>query len=363
MSQEPLQIMTLPINMKYRDMLTREFLIKEYVDNKRSPYSIAEEIGCAPKTVYVYIKRYGIEQRDCTRQLSPGQIFNWLTTIKVIDKRSNGMNIWLCNCICGRQTKVETGHLRNGNIKSCGCQRFKKGDKHHAWKGCGKISANFWHHIKHCAKHRNIDFEVSIQQISELLEKQDYYCKLSGLQLYIDKGQRTASLDRIDSSKSYTIDNVQWVHKDINKIKASFSLAGLLKYCKFIIYPNLEPNHDFVLIDNIASAFWSDIKYNATKRNKTFEINTKDIVHRFNQQQAKCYITGLRLSLPDNNTHYRTRTHTASLDRVDNNLGYIPGNISWCHKDINQSRKDLDLTYYKYLAILLLRHNKENQSI
>ena len=30
---------------------------------------------------------------------------------------------------------------------------------------------------------------------------------------------KTASLDRIDSSKGYTEDNIQWVHKDVNQMK------------------------------------------------------------------------------------------------------------------------------------------------
>ena len=45
----------------------------------------------------------------------------------------------------------------------------------------------------------------------------------------------TASLDRIDSSKGYTIDNIQWLHKDINKMKWDFSQEKFLELCKKIV--------------------------------------------------------------------------------------------------------------------------------
>ena len=46
---------------------------------------------------------------------------------------------------------------------------------------------------------------------------------------------RTASLDRIDSNKGYTIDNVQWVHKDINKMKMDLEEDVFIDNCKLII--------------------------------------------------------------------------------------------------------------------------------
>ena len=44
----------------------------------------------------------------------------------------------------------------------------------------------------------------------------------------------SASLDRIDSSKGYIEGNVQWVHKDINKIKTDMSDNKFIEWCKLI---------------------------------------------------------------------------------------------------------------------------------
>lgn len=55
------------------------------------------------------------------------------------------------------------------------------------------------------------------------------------------KKNRTASLDRIDSSKGYLENNVQWVHKDINWMKQDYSHEEFLQYCK-LIYENKKLN-------------------------------------------------------------------------------------------------------------------------
>ena len=50
------------------------------------------------------------------------------------------------------------------------------------------------------------------------------------------KGRRFngASIDRIDSSKGYTEDNVQWVHKNVNNMKMQTSHQDFLNWCKLI---------------------------------------------------------------------------------------------------------------------------------
>lgn len=58
--------------------------------------------------------------RDLTNQQ-----FNHLTAIKKVGRTKQGFAIWLCECVCGNTTEVRSSHLRNGNIKSCGCKRME----------------------------------------------------------------------------------------------------------------------------------------------------------------------------------------------------------------------------------------------
>lgn len=49
-----------------------------------------------------------------------GQTFGKLTVIREAENK-NHKTYWLCQCECGNYTTVQTSHLRDGNIKSCGC--------------------------------------------------------------------------------------------------------------------------------------------------------------------------------------------------------------------------------------------------
>ena len=48
---------------------------------------------------------------------------------------------------------------------------------------------------------------------------------------YVCRGP-TASLDRKDSSLGYTLDNIQWVHRTVNKIKLDLQQDEFVEWCK-----------------------------------------------------------------------------------------------------------------------------------
>ena len=101
-------------------------------------------------------------------------------------------------------------------------------------KGTDHISLTYFNKIICCAKKRNIHFDLTIEDITELLVRQDFKCALSGVEIYAgynsDRTQ-TASLDRIDSSKGYVIKNVQWLHKDVNIAKMALTQQDFIQLC------------------------------------------------------------------------------------------------------------------------------------
>lgn len=57
----------------------------------------------------------------------------------------------------------------------------------------------------------------------------------------------------------------------------------------------------------------------------------------FLKQDRKCALSGLLLHFPKTNSF----TGTASLDRINSNIGYEPGNIQWVHKTVNLMKNKL----------------------
>lgn len=139
-------------------------------------------------------------------------------------------------CDCGSPlytTKAST----LSEIKQCkNCFRVKTGIEHPSYKGLKYVSKTYFTLIKHGAKSKNREFNISIEYINDLLVEQGHKCILSGLSIKIgsEAEETTASLDRIDSSKGYIEGNVQWVHKDINRMKTDFDQEYFKTLCKLV---------------------------------------------------------------------------------------------------------------------------------
>jgi len=156
---------------------------------------------------------------------------------KLIGPDGNGHRVWLLECKCGKKYESFTQSLTSGNTKSCGCRNERIGKNHPHYRGYEDLSWDYWCKLQNGANRRNIRFEIFIEDAWNLFVDQGKKCKLTGwdIELFSEsKRKNTASLDRIDSSKHYTLDNVQWVHKDINKMKQHYSEEYFTKACKAI---------------------------------------------------------------------------------------------------------------------------------
>jgi hypothetical protein len=157
-------------------------------------------------------------------------------------KKTPKTKFFKCVCDCGNIRFHTKQNLLKGTIKSCGCFKLiNKGKIHKNWKGYGEISASFFIRLKEIAKRRKIKFNLNIKFLSDLYEKQKRKCAISGLEITFPltwkeshKFNYTCSLDRIDSSKEYTKDNVQWVHKNINMMKQQFEEKYFISLCNEI---------------------------------------------------------------------------------------------------------------------------------
>jgi len=144
-----------------------------------------------------------------------------------------------CKCgSCGEITNRRANTLRLS--KSCRRCSSKTNSNNSCWKGFGEITHDLYTTYKHSAKAKNLEFKVSIEYLWKLFIKQERKCSFTGEELYFNKtyknkSDRTASPDRIDSSKGYIEGNIQWVHRDVNKLKKNFSDERFLEICEKII--------------------------------------------------------------------------------------------------------------------------------
>jgi hypothetical protein len=207
-----------------------ETMLKKYYYDKLPLTEIANRFGVCKITVQRKIKTLNIPLREKLSGVEnlTNQKINKLTFIKYIKNDKFGKALWLCSCECGKEKILNASAIKAGLTTSCGCNKQKS-----LRKGYGLISGAFWHKLKKSALSRNYEMTITIEEAWDIYLKQNKKCALSGVDLIIypnnDRSKiQTASPDRIDSSKGYTKDNFQWVHKRVNRIKNILSTDELL---------------------------------------------------------------------------------------------------------------------------------------
>ena len=162
-----------------------------------------------------------------------GKTFGDLFVVGISEISRNGHYRYHVKCVCGSEKTVLGTHMLQGNTKHCGCKTPRNSSNWQGYKGVGKT---YWNQVLSSAAgargRRVLELDITLEYIADLLESQDYLCKLSGLPISAVEG--TASLDRIDSSKGYIKGNVQWLHKDINMMKRHYSQEYFIHLCKLV---------------------------------------------------------------------------------------------------------------------------------
>lgn len=113
--------------------------------------------------------------------------------------------------------------------------------------------------IKVHAKSKNRICNITEEDIYNTWIKQNKKCALSGIYVQFHNIPKlsTASVDRIDCKKHYTLDNIQILHKDINLSKRIYTDEYYIYLCKLVAKNNENHNLDTSLV-------WLDDYYNDT---------------------------------------------------------------------------------------------------
>lgn len=88
-------------------------------------------------------------------------------------------------------------------------------------------------------KNKNITIDIDIEYLISLYYKQQGKCAISGISMTSIKGKgkhdTNISIDRIDSAKGYTKDNIQLVCSHVNMMKSNLDIQRLIYFCENII--------------------------------------------------------------------------------------------------------------------------------
>lgn len=237
-----------------------------------------------------------------------GKKFGKLTVIEYIGHGK--YHLYLCKCDCGKTTKRQRKGLATGKVKSCGCLKTNLsngGANDLIGRRFGKLVVKefLWSNKDTCNKNKPF-----------------YRCVC-------------------DCGKDKIISRGNLLHDHTKS-------CGCLKNLKG------KENKDWKGYEGITGRFWYQLKINATRRKTkilSFDLTIEYVWKLFQDQKEKCALTGMLIELPKGSK--KNYTHTASLDRINSDLGYVVGNVQWVHKDINSMKSNFTEKRFKELCRLV----------
>lgn len=167
-----------------------------------------------------------------------GQKFGRLTILERVGSKS-GKSYWLGQCDCGGTAKATASNLTRGFVTSCGCFRkefFRGNQLPEGESGFNGLLGRY----KGRARKDGLVFELPKETFRSLTQQTCSYCGKppsqsissceSGKNRYIYNG-----IDRLDSSKGYTVENCVPCCKICNYMKQEMSPEEFGRACAAVV--------------------------------------------------------------------------------------------------------------------------------
>ena len=162
-----------------------------------------------------------------------------------------------CGKIYTRALNEHTRSVRLGRKeycgRSCAVSAYNKGNVHNLRKGGSAPDAKspfrWFMRVIRDRRGKKGETDIDLEFLKNLWEEQCGVCPLTGWCMYLPistrgwpegSKSRRASLDRIDSSKGYTKDNVRYICVMANYAKNVYTDQDVIEFCDAVHYYNKQ---------------------------------------------------------------------------------------------------------------------------
>ncbi len=107
-------------------------------------------------------------------------------------------------------------------------------------------------------------------------------------------------------------------------------------------------------IGTMPATMFTRVKAGAKRRKLEFNLTFQYMWDLYEKQNGKCRFSGMDIGFGRVNL----KEITASLDRINSELGYLKGNVQWIHKDINYMKQTMKDEYFIDLCKKIAKYNE-----
>lgn len=318
-------------------------IIHLYTEKKISCRDIAKALGISRHTISKILKNNQIKL-----DLIPvykeevnlaGLVINSLTVIEKTDKKKWGCRVWRCKCVCGKIKEFSAAQLTKTVrcLQSCGCQKGPKTDYH------SHITKEFLvEELFNKNKNRKL---ISVEQnVSiHIINKKIHQFGIKPKKVYKDTGPVLEGFisgylivkSRVEENPTGKVWLCECICGNTIEVCAAILKKKKRKSCGCGGRPQgIVPYTVFSRINN------------QKKKNIESNLTYEYVCKIYEKQNGICTLSGIPIGFSANYKEFRKHaTQTASLDRIDNNIGYLMGNVWWVHKHINFLKSDYSVEY------------------
>ena len=172
--------------------------------------------------------------KNNTPGLKSGEKFNRLTILKFLHSDKRWRKWYRVRCDCGKEKTIMGSAMVSGNTKSCGCLAKEIKQSKRISKNHSDITAIILGYKRH-AERRGFKWLLSRTFVEKLIKKNCFYCgsnpsNLKKTKNSIGNGLLYSGIDRIDSNKDYTEDNIVACCRVCNDAKSNMSIKEFKKW-------------------------------------------------------------------------------------------------------------------------------------
>jgi len=162
------------------------------------------------------------------QELLNGEKYNRLTVLCFSHSDKRHRKFYNVKCDCGKEKKIMGSAMTSGNTKSCGCLSKEVRASKRISKNHSEITAIILGYKRH-AERRGFKWNLTRENVESIITKDCYYCgtkptNIKKTKNSIDNGLNYSGIDRINSSKDYTIENIVPCCRICNYAKSNLTL-------------------------------------------------------------------------------------------------------------------------------------------